>query len=77
VRDTGETFKLIENIKKISENVNSYISIYSDTVIEIGNITFPEKYKMPAKRANREIVTDIKNSALPYYLSKRRKLTRL
>jgi hypothetical protein len=76
VRGTGEIFELINNIKKVSENINSYISIYSDADIKIGNIKFSEKYEVPAERAGRKIMTDIKNSVRPQFLSKRRKLTR-
>jgi hypothetical protein len=72
----GEIFELIDDIKKISENINSYISIYPDTDIGAGNIKFPKKYKMPAERAGRKIMTGMKNSARPQSPSKRRKLTR-
>jgi hypothetical protein len=77
MRNTGEIFKLIENIKEISENINFYISIYLNADIGIGDIEFSEKYEMPAERAGREIVTDMKNSARPQIFSKRRKLIRL
>jgi hypothetical protein len=42
VRDTGEIFELIDNIKEISENINPYISIYFNADTEIGDIEFPE-----------------------------------
>jgi hypothetical protein len=59
------------------ENVNLYISIYFSVGVEIGDIEFCEKYKMPVERAGRKIMMNIKNSARPYLPSKRRKLTRL
>jgi hypothetical protein len=65
VRSTGEIFELIENIKKISDNINSYISIYPDISAEIGDIKFSEKYEISVERAGRKIITDIKNSARP------------
>jgi hypothetical protein len=46
VRNTGEIFKLIENIKKIPKNINFYIPIYFDAGIKIGDIKFSEKYKL-------------------------------
>jgi hypothetical protein len=76
VRNTGKLFKLIENIKKISENINFYIPIYFGADTVIGNIEFSEKYEMPAERAGREIITDIKISARPQSFNKRRKLIR-
>jgi hypothetical protein len=77
VQDTGEIFEFINDIKKISNNINSFIPIYPDTDIEIKNIEFFEKYKISVERAGREIVTNIKNSARPQSPSKRRKLIRL
>jgi hypothetical protein len=77
VRNTGEIFEFINDIKEISDNINFFISIYSDIDIEIGNIKFCKKYKMSAERADREIITNIKNSARPQSPNKRRKLTRL
>jgi hypothetical protein len=77
VRDTGKVFEFINDIKEISNNINSFISIYSDVDIGIGNIEFLEKYKIFVKRANRKIVTDIKNSIRSQSFSKRRKLIRL
>jgi hypothetical protein len=77
VRDTGEVFKLIEDIKKILRNINFYTSIYPAVGIGIGDIKFSEKYKMPAERAGRKIITNIKNSTRPQSLNKRRKLIRL
>jgi hypothetical protein len=44
VRDTGKIFELINDIKKISENIKFYIPIYPDTDIGIKNIKFSEKY---------------------------------
>jgi hypothetical protein len=76
MRNTGEIFELINNIKKISENINFYISIYSNIGIKIGDIKFLKKYKMFAERADREIITDMKNFACPQSSNKRRKLTR-
>jgi hypothetical protein len=35
-----EIFELIENIKEIFEDINSYIPIYSDAGAEIENIKF-------------------------------------
>jgi hypothetical protein len=75
VRDTGEMFKLIENLN-FFEKVNLYISIYSNVDAGIGDIKFSEKYKISAERVGREIITDIKNSVRPYSFSKRRKLIR-
>ena len=60
-----EIFELIENIKEIFEDINSYIPIYLNINIEIENIKFFKKYKMPTERADREIITDMKNSARP------------
>jgi hypothetical protein len=77
VRDTGEIFEFINDIKKISDNINFFIPIYSDIGIEIEDIKFSEKYKMPTERADRKIITNIKNSARPQSSSKRRKLIRL
>jgi hypothetical protein len=76
VRNTGEMFELIENIKEVSENINLYISIYPDTDAEIENIKFYKKYEISVERAGREIMTNMKNSACLQFLSKRRKLTR-
>jgi hypothetical protein len=64
VRDTGEIFKLVENIK-VSKNINFYIPIYSDAGTGVENIKFSKKYKVPAERTDRKIVTDIKISARP------------
>jgi hypothetical protein len=77
VRNTEKIFKLIENIKKISKNINSYIPIYPDTGTGTKNIEFPEKYKISAERADWKIATNIKNSARPQSPNKRRKLIRL
>jgi hypothetical protein len=65
VRNTEEIFELIDEIKENFKNINLYISIYSDADIRIRDIKFSEKYKMPAERADRKIITDIKNSARP------------
>jgi hypothetical protein len=65
VRNTGKIFELIENIKKVSDNINSYISIYFDADTGIEDIKFLEKYKISIERAGREAVTDMKNSAYP------------
>jgi hypothetical protein len=77
VRNTGKIFEFVDDIKKISNNINSFISIYSDTDIRIGNIEFSEKYKIFIERAGREIVTNMKNSARPQSSNKRKKLIRL
>jgi hypothetical protein len=76
VRNTGKIFEFINDIKKISDNINSFIPIYSNADTGIRNIKFPEKYKMPAEYTGRKAVTNIKNSARPQSSSKRRKLTR-
>jgi hypothetical protein len=76
VRDTGKMFEFINNVKKISNNINSFIPIYLDADIRVGNIEFFKKYKMSAERTGREIITDMKNSARPQSSSKRRKLIR-
>jgi hypothetical protein len=65
VRGTGEIFELIEDIKKVSENINPYIPIYFGASAGIENIKFSKKYEMPAERTGREIITDMKNSARP------------
>jgi hypothetical protein len=65
VRDTEKIFELIDGIKKISENINFYISIYSDADTGVRNIEFFKKYKIFVERADRKIITDIKNSARP------------
>jgi hypothetical protein len=75
VRNTGEIFEFIDDIKEVSDNINPFTSIYSDT--GTGDIEFPEEYEMPAERAGREAVTGMKNSARPQSPNKRRKLTRL
>jgi hypothetical protein len=58
-------FELINNIKKISENINFYVSIYLGAGAGIRNIEFFKKYKISTERANRKIITGIKNSARP------------
>jgi hypothetical protein len=65
VRDTEEIFEFINDIKEISDNINSFTSIYSNVGIKIRNIKFSKKYKISAERADREIITNIKNSARP------------
>ena len=76
MRNTGEIFEFIDDIKKIPDNINSFIPIYSDIDIEIGDIKFSEKYKMPAERADRKIIMNIKNFARSQSFNKRRKLIR-
>jgi hypothetical protein len=63
VRDTGKIFEFMNNIKEISDNINSFIPIYSDADTGIRNIKFFKKYKISAERAGRKTVMDIKNSA--------------
>jgi hypothetical protein len=65
MRNTGEIFELINNIKKISKNINSYIPIYPDIDTGTENIKFSEEYKISAERADRKIITGMKNSARP------------
>jgi hypothetical protein len=65
VRNTEEIFEFVNDIKNISENINSFISIYPDTDTGIGNIKFFKKYKIFVERADREIITNIKNFACP------------
>jgi hypothetical protein len=76
VRDTGEIFEFINDIKEISNNINFFIPIYSGAGAGIGDIEFFEKYKMLAERADRKIITNIKNFAYPQSSNKRRKLIR-
>jgi hypothetical protein len=63
VRNIGKIFQFVNDIKKNSDNNFFFISIYSDADTRTGNIKFSEKYEMPAERTDREIITDIKNSA--------------
>jgi hypothetical protein len=77
VRDTGEIFEFINDIKEISNNINFFIPIYSDAGAGAEDIKFSEKYKIFAERADREIITNIKNFTRPQSSSKRRKLTHL
>jgi hypothetical protein len=77
VRNTRKIFEFINNIKKISDNINSFTPIYPDTGTEIRNIEFPKKYEMPVERADRKTVMNIKNSVHPQSPSKRRKLIHL
>jgi hypothetical protein len=65
VRNTEEIFEFVNDIKEVSDNINSFTSIYSDTDIKIRNIKFPEKYKISAEHADRKVITNIKNSAHP------------
>jgi hypothetical protein len=65
VRGTGEVFELIENVKKISKNVNLYIPVYSGAGVEIEDIKFSKKYEVPAERTDRKIMINMKNSARP------------
>jgi hypothetical protein len=74
VRDTGEIFEFINDIKEIFNNINFFIPIYFSVGVGIGDIEFFEKYKIFVERAGREIITDMKNSARPQSLNKRRKL---
>jgi hypothetical protein len=77
MRDTGEIFEFVNDIKEISENINLYTPIYPDTDTGVRNIEFSKKYKMPAERADRKIITNIKSSARPQSPNKRRNLIRL
>jgi hypothetical protein len=77
VRDTGKIFEFINDIKEISDNINFFIPIYPNADAGIKDIKFLEKYKIFAERADREIITDMKNSARPQSSHKRRKLIRL
>jgi hypothetical protein len=60
MRDTEKIFESVNDIKKILNNINSFISIYSNTDTGTENIKFLEKYKIFAERTGREIITDIK-----------------
>jgi hypothetical protein len=75
VRDTGEIFEFIDDIKEISDNINFFISIYPDADTGTEDIKFFEKYEISAERAGREAMTGMKNSTRPQSSSKRRKLT--
>jgi hypothetical protein len=77
VRDTGKIFEFINDIKEISDNINFFIPIYPNADAGIKDIKFSKKYKISVERAGRKIVTDMKNSARPQSLNKRRKLIRL
>jgi hypothetical protein len=77
VRDTGEIFEFVDDIKEISDNINFFIPIYSDIDAGAGDIEFSEEYEISVERAGRKIITGIKNSARPQFSSKRRKLIRL
>jgi hypothetical protein len=65
VRNTGEIFKFVDDIKEISDNINFFIPIYFGADIGIGDIKFFEKYKIFIERTGREAVTDTKNFARP------------
>jgi hypothetical protein len=65
VRDTAEIFEFVNNIKEVSDNINFFISIYFDIGTGIRDIKFLKKYIMFAERADREIITNMKNSARP------------
>jgi hypothetical protein len=65
VRNTGEIFEFINDIKEIFNNINSFIPICLNADTRAKNIKFSEKYKMSIERADRKIMTDIKNSARP------------
>jgi hypothetical protein len=63
VRNTGEMFEFINDIKEKFKYINSFIPIYSDIGAGTGNIKFLKKYEVPAECAGRKAVTDIKNLA--------------
>jgi hypothetical protein len=65
MRNTGEIFEFVNNIKEISNTINSFTPIYPNTDIEIRDIKFSEKYKILTERTGREIITDRKNSTRP------------
>jgi hypothetical protein len=77
VRSTGKIVEFINDIKKVSDNIDPFISIYSDTDTRTKNIKFPEKYKISAEYADRETITGMKNFTRPQSPNKRRKLIRL
>jgi hypothetical protein len=76
MRNTGEIFEFVDDIKKIPNNINLFISIYFSADIKTEDIEFSEKYKIFTERADREIITDIKNSARSQSPNKRRKSIR-
>jgi hypothetical protein len=45
MRNTGEIFKLIENIKEILENTNHYISIYPNVGAGAGDTEFSKNIR--------------------------------
>jgi hypothetical protein len=63
VRNTGKIFEFVNDIKEISNNINSFTPIYPNAGAEVRDIKFSKKYKMLTERADREIVTNMKNSA--------------
>jgi hypothetical protein len=65
VRNTGEIFEFVNDVKEIFNNINSFTSIYSDAGAGAGDIKFSEKYEIFAERTDRKIVTDMKNSVYP------------
>jgi hypothetical protein len=65
VRNTGEIFEFINDIKKFFNNINSFIPIYFNIDIRIRDIEFSEKYKIFIKRADRKTVTDRKSFTRP------------
>jgi hypothetical protein len=65
VRNTGEIFEFVDDVKEVFNNINSFTSIYPDVGIGIGDIKFSEKYKVSAEHAGREIITDMKNFGRP------------
>jgi hypothetical protein len=77
VRNTGEIFEFVNDIKEISNNINSFIPIYPDADIRAGDIEIFKKYEMLTERADREIITDMKNSTRSQPPNKRKKLIRL
>jgi hypothetical protein len=65
VRNTEKIFEFVNDIKKIPDNINFFIPIYSGADTEIGDVEFSEKYEMFVERAGRKIMTGIKNFARP------------
>jgi hypothetical protein len=65
VRNTREIFEFVNDIKEISNNINSFTPIYPNAGAEVRDIKFSKKYKISIERAGRKIITDMKNSARP------------
>jgi hypothetical protein len=65
VRDIEEIFEFVDDIKKISNNINFFTPIYPDAGIKVEDIEFLKKYEISVKRIDRKIITDIKNFARP------------